>query len=542
MMRSLGGRARAKRHRNLNPSLESLESRLALSRLAGGAATFAESARTATAPTTVTMPAEANGMIGGVATHRMMVIRGQTLAGARVHLKIGNTSRVTRAGVLGNYQFRVAMPPGSYDLEVRAVNRAGIVSSASMTTTQGDAVIAWINTMIDVIRADPSNVGLASRTMAMVSAAVYDAVNDIERTHAVFKVDVRAPHWASPQAAASAAAYTVLSALYPDMTTQLETTMAQSLAAVPAGPARNVGVDLGREVANGILAWRANDGSAVSVPYVPGTAPGQWRPTPPDYTDAWGPDWGHVKPFAIASTAPYLPPPPPALNSPEYAAALNQVESLGALNSTTRTPDQTQAAIFWSYDAPSTGTPVVHNDQIVEVIALQEHNTLAQNARLFGLINVAEGDAGIVAWTAKYTYNFWRPVTAIRLANTDGNPATVADPTWLPLGAPNVPGQPAFTPPFPGYVSGHATFGGAVFTILADFYGTDNVHFTIGSDELPGVTRSFDSFSAASLENAWSRVWLGVHFWFDETAALTIGDALGNNIFHQIMGPSASDR
>jgi len=117
-----------------------------------------------------------------------------------------------------------------------------------------------------------------------------------------------------------------------------------------------------------------------------------------------------------------------------------------------------------------------------------------------------------------------------------------ADDTWLPLGAPNVPGQPAFTPPFPGYVSGHATFGGAVFTILADFYGTDNVHFTIGSDELPGVTRSFDSFSAASLENAWSRVWLGVHFWFDETAALTIGDALGNNIFHQIMGPSASDR
>ena len=270
MMRSLGGRARAKRHRNLNPSLESLESRLALSRLAGGAATFAESARTATAPTTVTMPAEANGMIGGVATHRMMVIRGQTLAGARVHLKIRNASRVTRAGVLGNYQFRVAMPPGSYDLEVRAVNRAGIVSSASMTTTQGDAVIAWINTMIDVIRADPSNVGLASRTMAMVSAAVYDAVNDIERTHAVFKVDVRAPHWASPQAAASAAAYTVLSALYPDMTTQLETTMAQSLAAVPAGPARNVGVDVGREVANGILAWRANDGSAVSVPYVPG--------------------------------------------------------------------------------------------------------------------------------------------------------------------------------------------------------------------------------------------------------------------------------
>ena len=215
-----------------------------------------------------------------------------------------------------------------------------------------------------------------------------------------------------------------------------------------------------------------------------------------------------------------MPPPPPALNSPEYAAALNQVESLGAANSTTRTPDETQAAIFWSYDQPSTGTPPVHYDQIVEDVALQQHNSLAQNARLFGLVNVAMGDAGIVAWNAKYTYNFWRPVTAIRLADTDGNPATIADPTWTPLGSPNLPGQPSYTPPFPGYVSGHATFGGAVFTILADFYGTDDIHFTATSEMLPGVTRSFDSFSAAAMENAMSRVYLGVHFLFDSTAGL----------------------
>ena len=154
-------------------------------------------------------------MIGGVATHRIMVVRGHTSPGARVWMKMGIRSHVTRADVRGNYEFRDAMAPGIYVMTVRAKDRAGGVASATMTTTQGDAVIAWINTMIDVIRNDIANVGLASRTMAMVSSAVYDAVNDIERTHAVFKVDVHAPRGASPEAAASEAAYTVLSSLDP---------------------------------------------------------------------------------------------------------------------------------------------------------------------------------------------------------------------------------------------------------------------------------------------------------------------------------------
>jgi hypothetical protein len=284
--------------------------------------------------------------------------------------------------------------------------------------------------------------------MAMTSAADYDAVNDIKRTNAVFKIDVHAPRWASPAAAASEAAYTVLSSLDPAMSPLLNATLVQSLAAVPAGRARGAGVVVGREVADGILAWRANDGSAVNVPYVPGTAAGQWRPTPPDYTVAWGPYWGHVKPFAVASAAPYLPPPPPALDSAEYAKALNQVESIGAVNSTTRTPDETQAAMFWSYDQPTTDTPPARYDQVVETIALQEHNTLAQNARLFGLVNVAMGDAAIVAWNSKYIYNFWRPIAAIRLANTDGNPATVADSTWTPLAFTAPSGATNVTPPF----------------------------------------------------------------------------------------------
>jgi membrane-associated phospholipid phosphatase len=159
------------------------------------------------------------------------------------------------------------------------------------------------------------------------------------------------------------------------------------------------------------------------------------------------------------------------------------------------------------------------------------HNNLTQDARMFGLVNLAMGDAGIAAWNAKYTYNRWRPITAIRLANTDGNPATVADPTWTPLGSPGNPGQPSFTPPFPSYVSGHATFGSALFTTLADFYGTNNVHFTLTSDELPGVTRSYTSFSQASYENAMSRIYLGLHFWFDESAGMTVGKAIATNVF-----------
>ena len=179
---------------------------------------------------------------------------------------------------------------------------------------------------------------------------------------------------------------------------------------------------------------------------------------------------------------------------------------------------------------------MIHYQQIAEQVALQQHNTMTQNARMFGLTDVAMGDAGIAAWDAKYTYNRWRPITAIQLANTDGNPAhQAADPTWQPLGSPGDDGKPNFTPPFPSYVSGHATFGAAMFTTLADFYGTNNVHLAITSDEVPGVTRSYSSFSQASYENAISRIYLGVHFWFDETAGMTVGSAIAKDISGNVM-------
>ncbi len=522
---------RAPRRLPLRPSAEPLESRLVLSTLPAGPAS---------ASMTLALAPRASGLIGPVATGPKLVFVGQTMPGATVTINLGDHSTgQTRADRSGHYRLGMAMPTGTYTVRALAENRAGAVATASMTATRGDAVVAWVDTMLAALRADPSNVGLVTRTMAMTSAAVYDAVNDIHRTGAVFRVDVKAPGGASASAAAAEAAYTVLrGTLGPSTRPMLDAAMAQSLAAVPAGSGRAAGVAVGRKVGQGILAWRANDGSQALVPYVVGSSPGQWRPTPPDYIVAWGPEWGRVKPFVIASPAAYVPPPPPPLNSTEYAAALNQVESLGAANSTTRTPDQTQAALFWSYDLPASGTPPTFYDEIAAGIALQRHNTLDQNARMFGLVNLAMGDAGITAWDAKFTYNLWRPITAIRLANTDGNPATAADPTWTPLGAPNAPGQPPYTPPFPAYMSGHATFGSTLFTTLANFYGTDQIPFSASSVDVPGVARSFPSLGAASLENAWSRIYLGVHYSFDATAGLATGQAVGNAVFARALAPN----
>jgi hypothetical protein len=171
---------------------------------------------------------------------------------------------------------------------------------------------------------------------------------------------------------------------------------------------------------------------------------------------------------------------------------------------------------------------VVHYNQIAETIALQQGNSLDQDARLFALTDIAMADAGIAAWDSKYTYDFWRPVTGIQDGNNDGNPNTVGDPTWMPLGSPGDGIRANYTPAFPSYISGHATFGAALFQTLTNFYGTNDISFTLTSDELPGVTRSYSSFSQASLENADSRIYLGVHWSFDATAGMAVGTAIGN--------------
>jgi hypothetical protein len=487
---------------------------------------------------TAGLDASSNPDGNGVVTSPNVTISGHTAPGATVMLDQGDTgtfTQTTTADSQGDYQFQAVVGVGVTPFHVVA-DSGGETATADTKITRGDVVIAWNQTMLDAIRLTKDTLGLSTRTMAMVQAAMYDAINDIDQFGSVYKVSVPVQPGTSPspEAAGSEAAYDVLSSLIPQEQTLYQSTLAESLAGIPSANAA-AGIAIGDAVAAGILAWRANDGSNVQVPYVPGTAPGQWRPTPPDFSIAWGPEWGQVTPFAINNAARFLPPPPPALDSSAYAAALKLTESLGSKNSTTRTAQQTQIADFWAYDTAGMGPPPVNYNQIVQTVALQQHNTLDQNARLFALADVAMADAGIVTWDAKYNYNLWRPVTSIPDANQDGNPATIANPKWTPLGAPGDGVRANFTPNFPAYPSGHAAFGAAMFTTLANFYGTNNMTFTIGSDEEPGVYETFNSFSAAAEQNGISRIYLGIHYIFDKTAGITEGDSIGNYVYNNTM-------
>ncbi len=413
-----------------------------------------------------------------------------------------------------------------------------------------------------------------SRVLAIESIAVFDAVNAIDRSCAPFLVtDVHASAGASIEAAAAQAAYDTLSALYPHSLypdlkpSLLDPTLAADLARIAPGPARQ-GIAVGHAVAQEVLADRANDGSqidAVGQPntYVYGDLPGQWRADPlhSDF-EPLTPDWGKVTPFAVRSAGQFGAPPPPSITSKEYADAFEEVKAIGGdgvHTPTIRTPEQTIIGLFWGYDVqPGLCAPIRFYNQIAEVLSKQEGLTEIQNARFFALINVALADAGITVWNDKFRYNFWRPITAIRENDPgtgptglgSGNPYLVGqgDPTWQPLGAPadNHNGT-NFTPPFPSYVSGHAGFGGAVFEMMKDYFGTDNIHFTVVSDEFntitidqngqprPLIPRSFDSFSQAAEENGQSRIYLGIHWSFDKVQGIKSGGEIADWVFTHFM-------
>jgi hypothetical protein len=398
-----------------------------------------------------------------------------------------------------------------------------------------------------------------SRAMAIVQAAVYDTANSIAPQYAAYLIQEPAPADASLDAGVAQAAHDTLVALFPNQQAYLDSALASSLQGIPVSAAVD-GAAVGSEVASFILAARASDGAAKDavgqpVNYTFGQLPGQWRADPlhPNQVPL-GVDWGSVKPFGMISEQQFLPPPPPQLDSLAYATAYEEVKTLGSQNSTVRTADQTQIAFFWGYDGqPTVCAPIRFYNQIAEVIAQQEGNSEVDNARFFALTNIAMADAAITCWGAKFQYDFWRPITAIRENDPgtgptglgSGNPflAGQGDPNWMPLGAPGHGGNDNFTPPFPSYSSGHGTIGAALFKVMEDFYGTDSVHFTISTDEFNTVTdmplhpRSYDSFSQAAGENAMSRIYLGIHFHFDATNAITCGDHIGDYDFTHLMLP-----
>ena len=392
---------------------------------------------------------------------------------------------------------------------------------------RADVILDWNDVLLNAIRVDKTPPPKASRAMAIVNVSIYDAVNGILGGFTPYHVTDPAPAGASAEAAAAAAAHRALGALYPAQQATFDAAYAASLAAIPEGPAKITGVTWGEEVAAAILELRANDGSGATVPWEPPVGGGWWIPTPPAFAASLLPNWPYVTPWAMTSGSQFRQPAPPSPNAADYTTAFREVKRLGRVDSTSRTADQTQIALFWA-DGAGTETPPGHWITIASGLSSQEGLSLRENARLFALLSITVADAAIVSWDIKYAYNNWRPVTGIQHADQDGNPDTEADPSWLPLIA---------TPPFPSYSSGHSTFSGSSSRLLAHFFGTDDVAFSTVSDALPGVTRSFTSFSQAAEEAGQSRIYGGIHWQFDNTAGLASGRELADLVFFNFLTP-----
>jgi hypothetical protein len=416
--------------------------------------------------------------------------------------------------------------------QMKTITQLFIVAAILTTsaTAYSDVVTDWNNAALNTIRAQKTPPPVASRALAILHVSIYDAVNGIDRRHESYYVRSNVPASASEVAAASSAAHRVLVTLFPTNAASFDDLHSTILAAIPNRPQKKQGTDWGHFVANEILALRANDGADATVDPPITTGPGAWEPTPPLNLPYLLPQWAYLMPFAMVSPSQFSPPGPPTLASAEYAAEYDEVKAYGAAVDSLRTADQDQIALFWA-DGGGTETPPGHWNSIAQEIGSQLGNTMRDNARLFALLNIAMADAAICAWDAKYNYYLWRPVTAIRKGDTDGNAATAKDLGWSSF---------IVTPPFPEYVSGHSTFSGAAATVLAMYFGTDDIAFVTGSDFLPGVTRAFTSFSSAAAEAAASRLYGGIHFASGINHGVIIGKDLGEYTFKNYMRPKGN--
>lgn len=385
------------------------------------------------------------------------------------------------------------------------------------TIARADDVTDWNQHMLRAGTVGGTSPLVMSRVAAIVQASVFDAVNGIDRKYTPVHVPPAGDAGASRRAAVVEAAYTALVALYPLQKSTFDARLAVSLTAIASDPHETSvgiasGIAWGQTAANGILSWRSADGFTPAPPqFVGGMDVGEWRPTPPGLLPGAGPQFAYMTPWAISAPSQFRPNGPPALKSARYTADFNETKIMGSGSSAIRTADQTIYAWFW---AASTATYIWNH--LADSLILQgdrdedddsggshEHrNSLLKNARLLALLDIAMADAAIACWEAKYHYVFWRPVTAIPLADTDDNPATKADPGWMPLFA---------TPAHPEYPSGHSTVSGAAAGVLASFFG-ERKHFTVDNDLLIGVTRSFRSFSESLDEVKNARIFAGIHF------------------------------
>jgi VCPO second helical-bundle domain len=371
-----------------------------------------------------------------------------------------------------------------------------------------DVVTDWNMTAIRASQATAQPNPMFARNMAMVHAAIYDAINAIDRRHTAYAVDTKAKPGASIDAAA-AAAYGVLTKLYWTQTAAYDVALEGSLAAIPDGPARADGMAVGKEVAETLMALRKDDRSNATATYTPKSDPGVYELTPPAFAPAVLPHWGGVTPFLLTRGDQFPLSGPPALNSAEFAKDLNEVKTLGAKHSSTRTCDQTDAARLWI------ASPIVTDNEAARQLSTHKGVSVVENARLFALLNMAGADAYIACWQVKYRYNYWRPVTAIRNPDSAGNSGITADPAWEPL----LP-----TPAHPEYPPGRTSYTSATARVLREFFG-DDVSVSLTNPAVK-VTRHYHSLAQMGQEVEDARVWGGMHY----RTAVAHGSELGRNV------------
>jgi membrane-associated phospholipid phosphatase len=401
---------------------------------------------------------------------------------------------------------------------------ANLAPATAQATKPVSQVVQWNRTLLVIVRtagAQPATIH-PTRSFAIMHGAIYDAVNAIDGTHRPYLVRLGASHFASQEAAAAAAAHEVLVNLYPTFQATLDAQFQQALAQLP-NAGRADGVSIGQKVADLILDLRKKDGSnAQPIPYVFGNAPGDYQSTPPNFPkQPQFTHWSHVTPFALESANQFRPGGPPALTTDRYSDAFDQVKSLGIANSTTATADEALTGGFWN------GAIQNYWNEIAQTASVAHNLTTAENARLFALLNLSFADSVIAFYDAKYTYNFWRPVTAIRAVATDGNPETEADPTWLP--------EVGNTTPDPSYPGAHAVISAAGAEVLISFFRKDHFEFSVTSEVMPGKERSFKSFAAAAEEATLSRIFAGVHFLFDLTSGRRLGDDVADFVVDNFL-------
>ena len=391
-----------------------------------------------------------------------------------------------------------------------------------------DPVVQWNQVLLKIVRthgAQPATVH-PTRSFAIMHAAIYDAVNSIDGTHQPYSVRLeRISKQASQEAAATAAAHEVLMQLYPAFQPMLDAQLQQSLAQLADGVEKTEGIDVGVAAADAILSLRNDDGSSTHpIPYVFGSGPGAYQSTPPNFPpQPVFTHWSRVTPFALRQASQFRPGPPPALMSATYTQAFNEVKSVGIAGSTTATVDQALTGRFWN------GAIQNYWNEIAQTAAVSHGLTTAQSARLFALLNLALADSVIAFYDAKYTYNFWRPVTAIRDATVVGNPQTSSDPNWLP--------EVTNTAADPSYPGAHAVISAAAASVLQSVFGHKPFPFAVTSEVLPGVQRSFGDFVAAAEEASLSRVFAGVHFRTDEVAGEKLGRSIAGLVVEDLLRP-----